>query len=184
MERQSVFHSLRPKNEWSEEDGLFLMCVKWNLVFAFIIPILLLYFWRTQSLYSALAQNQNERENFMVWQWQQGGINFNKNNLLQLSFFFRRLLCWFVQMVSVSISTGSAYHSSYSVVQVVPSFLCVSEEIGVLVGRTLNKKEENRTNNHFIHKNGDLFSLWCSVLSDSVDVIQICFVFISSPVAR
>lgn len=109
-----------------ENDGLW-MCIKWNLVFAFIILILLLFLTHSlAALYNSSTAhahwNPNERENFMAWQWQQGGINFNKNYFSLLAAFFR-LLCWFRCDV-FSFSLSSAYHSSCHVVQVIASFLC------------------------------------------------------------
>lgn len=69
--------------------------------------------------------NPNERENFMAWQWQQGGINFNKNNLLLLAAFFRlkvRLLRWDVFFFFFSQFCLSFIMSH--VVQVIASLLC------------------------------------------------------------
>lgn len=147
-------------------------CVKWNLVLAFIIPILLLFL--THSLASLVFGKIKTNVKILWCDSDSSRVASISIKTSYFNFLFSpvhccRFVCWVF---------SSAYHSPCNVVHVIPSFLRFLKETHVLVEKKnyLQKIPSIKTKNSPFKTN--------AVLSDSVDVIQICFVFIGSPVAR
>lgn len=119
-------------------------CVKWNLVFAFIIPILLLFL--THSLASPVFGKIKTNVKIL---WCDSDSSRVASISVKTSYFnfllspvhCCRFVCWVF---------SSAYHSPCNVVHVIPSFLRFLKETHVLwLGKKLFTKNS-------IHKNQEL----------------------------